>query len=138
SIIRHSKIPVIMVPDTAKNYHIKNIGLAIDASGSSIPKDKIKLITSALEATLHIVHVETEKNSETFHSPITELNSITIIKDDDFAHGIESFVNEKKIDMMIILPHKHSLVEKIFFKTHTKELIQEISIPVMSIPEGSY
>ena len=136
SIIKHSKIPVIVVPDTVKNYEVKNIGLAIDSSGSAIPQDKIQLLTSALNAALHIVHIEPEKNpNEDFHSPIPDCSSVTIIKDDEFVHGIETFVKEKQIDLIIILPHKHSLVEKIFFKTHMKELLEEISIPLMSIPE---
>jgi nucleotide-binding universal stress UspA family protein len=138
SIIKHSKTSVIVIPDTAKNYNIKNIGLAVDTSGSSIPQDKIKQLSSTLNAALHIVHVETDKNSnQDFHSPIPDIGSTTIIRDDNFVHGIESFVNEKQIDLIIILPHKHSLVEKIFFKTHTKELMEEITIPVMTIPDES-
>jgi len=136
SIIKHCKTPVIVVPDSINNYQVKNIGLALDSSDSSIPQNKIKQLTSALNAALHIVHIESGKNvHEDFISPIQETSSVTIIKDDEFVHGIESFVNEKQIDLIIILPHKHSLVEKIFFKTHTKELMEEITIPVMTIPE---
>ena len=139
SIIRHSKTQVIVVPDTVKNYQLKNIGLAVDSSGSAIPEDKIKQFTSALNAALHIVHVDQKKNSnEDFNTAVRDNRSVTIIKDDEFVHGIQSFVNEKQIDMIILLPHKHSLVEKIFFKTHTKELMEEISIPVMTIPEENY
>ena len=137
SIIRHSKTPVIVVPDTGKNYKFENIGLAVDSLETSVPQDKIKMLTSTLNAALHLVHVQTEKNSgENFHSHMQENNSLTIIKDDEFVHGIESFVNEKQIDMLIIIPHKHSLVEKIFFKTHTKELMEKMSIPIMCIPES--
>jgi nucleotide-binding universal stress UspA family protein len=137
SIIRHSKTPVIVVPDTSKNYKFENIGLAVDSLETSAPQDKIKIFTSSLNAALHLVHVQTQRNSiENFHSPMQENNSLTIIKDDEFVHGIESFVNEKQIDMLIIIPHKHSLVEKIFFKPHTKELMEKMSIPIMCIPEA--
>ena len=138
SIIKHCKTPVIVVPENIKNYDVKNIGLALDLSGSSIPQEKIKHFATKLNAALHIVHVETEKNSnKDFLSPIPDITSATIINDDEFVHGIESFVNEKQIDLIIILPHKHSVIEKIFFKTHTKELMQEITIPLMTIPDES-
>lgn len=137
SIIRHTETPVIVVPETIKNYDIKNIGLAIDSAGSSIPEDKIKLLTSSFNAVLYFVHVQTDKSpNKNFNSPIPDNSSVTIIKDDEFVHGIETFVNEKQIDLLIIFPHKHSLIEKIFFKTHTKELMEKMIIPIMCIPEN--
>ena len=58
------------------------------------------------------------------------------IRNEEFVHGIERYVKSNNIDLLIILPHKHSVIERLFFKTHTTELIQKIQIPILCIPEN--
>jgi hypothetical protein len=36
---------------------------------------------------------------------------------------------------MIILPHHHSFMERLLYKTHTAELIQKLPIPVLTMPQ---
>jgi nucleotide-binding universal stress UspA family protein len=136
SIIRHSSVPVIIVPDTAVEHRLKNIAVAIDFLDHSIPQQKVKSFADEVQAQLHVVHVKTGKTEEEKNPLISELSSeCTIIRDDEFVHGIETYIRENQIDMIIIIPHKHSLVERMFFKTHTKELMEKITIPVMCVPE---
>jgi nucleotide-binding universal stress UspA family protein len=135
-IIRHTTIPIIVVPDTVKNYALKNIALAIDGQ-HPLPQEKIRTLVSAMQAQLHVIHVKTDKNET---PQFTELirglsNNCVTIQDDEFVHGIENYVRENGVDMILILPHKHSLMERLFFKTHTKELMEKISIPLMCISD---
>jgi hypothetical protein len=91
----------------------------------------------SVQAELHVIHVKTDKNDkQEFSGAIEGLskNCITI-QDDEFVHGIETYVKENKVDMILIIPHKHSLMERLFFKTHTKELMEKISIPLMCISD---
>lgn len=137
SIIRHSKYPVIVVPDTSQNTPIKNIALAIDNLGESLPATRIKTIVDELKAQLHIIHVQEAKTESQDLSDIAaELNSTcTTIRDDEFVHGIELYVQQHNIDLLMIFPHKHNLIERLFFRTHTSELHKKISIPIMSFNE---
>jgi nucleotide-binding universal stress UspA family protein len=137
SIIRHTKFPVIVVPERSHNQQIKNAALAIDAS-AGIPVPKIKSIVSELKIQLHLIHVQQEKSASLdLRNLVTELNSIyTIIYDHEFVHGIESYVHENNIDLLIILPRKHNLIERLFLRTHTPELLKKASIPIMCINES--
>lgn len=137
AIIRHTKYPVLVVPGSSNIHTIKNAALAIDHAETMLPTQKIRSLLDELKAHLHLLHVQTSRTETPSLAAVEkELGvSCTSIHDEEFVHGIESYINQNKIDLLIILPHKHNLIERIFFKTHTAELLNKISIPVMCINE---
>jgi nucleotide-binding universal stress UspA family protein len=138
AVIRHTAYPVIAVPDGFHNYELKNAALAIDASVENVCVQKIKALVTELNIQLHIVHVKQEKSeSLRVDKLVAELNShYSTIYDHEFVHGIESYIQENNIDLLIIIPRKHNLMERLFLKTHTKEVLKKISTPVMCICEN--
>jgi nucleotide-binding universal stress UspA family protein len=139
SVIRNTTYPVIVVPDRFHGYEIKNSALAIDSSVENVCVQKIKTLVAELNTQLHIVHVKQEKSASLqVDKLVSQLNGkYSTIYDHEFVHGIESYIKNNNIDLLIILPHKHNLVERLFLKTHTKELLKKISIPVMCVCENS-
>jgi nucleotide-binding universal stress UspA family protein len=137
SIIRHTIYPVIVVPGYSSAEPIKNTAMAIDASMENFPVQKIRTIVAELQTQLHLIHVSQGKVASPDTSKLcTELKArCQTIYDHEFVHGIETYVKENRIDLLIILPHKHNLIERLFFRTHTKELLDKISIPIMCINE---
>lgn len=134
SVIRHSKVPVVAVPVSAINYQIKNIALAVDTLTSDA-QQKIKTIAEELKTRLQIFHIITGKpGSETLSPQPPDLPFHTIT-DTEFAHGIQTYVQANQIDLLVIFPHKHNLIERLFLKTHTPELLDKLSIPLMCINE---
>jgi nucleotide-binding universal stress UspA family protein len=138
SIIRHTSYPVIAVPDSwKKEEEAKIAALAIDESVEKLEIQKIRSIVQELKIQLRIIHVKQEKSASLpVKNLVTELNSnYETIYDHEFVHGIDSYVKQNDIDLLIIHPHKHNIVERMFFRTHTKELLKKISIPIMCINE---
>jgi nucleotide-binding universal stress UspA family protein len=137
SIIRHMTFPVISVPDSVTTFQLNNVALAVDGSDIGTKEPGIKNFVQQTAAQLHVIHVQ-EKEKET-PVQLTILNEVTpvhqTIRSDEVDRGINSYIQTNAIDLLMILPHKHSLMERIFFKTHTKELIEKIRIPIMCIPE---
>ncbi|MGZ3844922.1 MAG: universal stress protein [Flavisolibacter sp.] len=138
SIIRNITHPVIVVPDRSRDFHMENAALAIDSDVENVCVQKIKSLVKDLKIRLHLVHVRPEKSAYLQASNlVAELNSrCSNVYDHEFVHGIESYIKENNIDLLIIMPHKHNLVERLFVKTHTKELLRKISIPIMCICEN--
>jgi nucleotide-binding universal stress UspA family protein len=138
SIIRHTAHPVIVVPDRSTLNEPRNAVLAVDASVEKLSIEKIKVLANLLKIRLHVIHVKSEKTATlNLGDVLTELSAdYTTIYDHEFVHGVESYINGNNIDLLIILPHKHNLVERLFFKTHTKELLNKIAIPIMCIGEN--
>jgi nucleotide-binding universal stress UspA family protein len=137
SIVRHLAYPVIVVPDGSHAGQIQNTALAVDASFENISVKKIKTIVEELQTRLHIVHVKQEKSASLDVSNLASELKTTCktIYDHEFVHGIETYIRENNIDLLIILPRKHNLLERVFLKTHTPELLKKISIPIMCINE---
>jgi len=134
SIIRHLKFPVISVPDGV-NYQLNHIALAADNGGFTGQEEKIKNFVEETKAKLHIVHVqETGKDTPGLKNILPQLNPVyETVRNEEFVRGIQSYVKTHAIDMLMVLPHKHSLMERLFFKPHTTELIEKLKIPVLTI-----
>ncbi|RYZ26982.1 MAG: universal stress protein [Chitinophagaceae bacterium] len=136
SIIKNCTYPVIAVPEDAVLKTPKRVALAVDLShADEIPVQKITELTQSLKAELHVVHVEQEGETKPEQALPDNLRNATYhsFKDEDVAKGLAHFVADKAIDLVIVLPHKHNLYERIFFKGHTKDLIQSIPVPVLCI-----
>jgi nucleotide-binding universal stress UspA family protein len=138
SVIRHTTYPVIVVPDRFHSYGVRNAALAIDASVENVCIQKLKTLVTELNTELHIVHVKQEKSASLQVDKLrAELKSkYSTVYDHEFVHGIESYIQNNNIDLLIILPHRHNLMERLFLRTHTKELLRKISTPIMCICEN--
>lgn len=139
SIIQHASYPVIAVPDNWQKQEAQIAALAIDESVEKLEIQKIRAIVQELKIQLRIIHVKQEKTASLpVKSLVNELNSnCETIYSHEFVHGIESYIRQNNVDLLIIHPHKHNLVERLFFRTHTKELLRKISIPIMCINENA-
>ncbi|HEV7332680.1 MAG TPA: universal stress protein [Flavisolibacter sp.] len=138
SLIKNSSFPVIGVPESSKVGVPQNMVLATDFTNvDDIPTRTITGIAGVLGANLHVVHVE-EKESKYYPEELmqsfTGINaSYHAIKDDDVAEGLKHYVEQNNIDLVLVLPHKHNLYERLFFKGHTKGILHAMPVPVMSL-----
>ena len=136
SIVNKCSRPVIAVPEDAAINKPQRIALAVDfLHADEIPVQMIAALTQSLNAELHVVHVEQKGEAATAQALPEELRKATYhsLNEEDVAKGIAHFVTENNIDLVMVLPHKHNLYERIFFKGHTKELIKSMPVPVLCI-----
>lgn len=138
SLIKNSTFPVIAVPESSHVSVPQNMVLATDfTNAADIPTGTIAGIAGVLGANLHVVHVE-EKESKYYPEELMQafagINaSYHAIKDDDVAEGLKHYVEQNNIDLVLVLPHKHNLYERLFFKGHTKGILHAMPVPVMSL-----
>lgn len=135
SVIRSTSVPVITVPDDTKSFRLKKIALASDGSPLGAAEEKIREFVRKTNAELHIVHVrESGQEGPAIDNILQDLNPVCkTLTSEDFSDAITEFLENNQIDMLLILPHKHSLMERMLFKTHTAELVKKIPYPVMTI-----
>lgn len=141
--IRHLKWPVIAVPK-GKQYGsgIRKIGLASDFREvvESIPFDTIKQFVSAFNAELHILNVDynnrqfkpdTPEQSALLHTALESLKpQYHFIEHPDIEDGINSFAEKNNLDLIIAIPRRHKLLEGLFRKSSTRQLVFESHVPV--------
>jgi nucleotide-binding universal stress UspA family protein len=146
SVIKHLGWPVICVP-TGKEYGvgIKQIGLACDFREvlETTPVSMIKLFVKELKAVLHVLNVAPENNHAKTETPAqvvllqTALEDVSpeyhFIKHKDVEDGINEFAEINNLDMIIAIPKKHKLMEGLFRKSATRQLVFESHVPVMCV-----
>jgi nucleotide-binding universal stress UspA family protein len=146
--IRHLTWPVIVVPP-GKEYGkgIKKIGFACDFDKvvETTPIQFIKSMVKEFGAELHVLNVdyesrhfkpETPEESLMLHTLLEGLNpSYHFINHVDIEDGINEFVEENNIDLLITIPKKHKLLDSLFKHSSTKELVTQSHVPVMCVHE---
>jgi nucleotide-binding universal stress UspA family protein len=145
--IRHVTWPVIAVPPSAKYKGIKKIGFACDFKEvvKSTPAPLIKDFLKNFNAELHVLNVdyenknfkpETPEESLLLHTLFEELNPVYhFIESPVVEEGINVFATSNQLDLLITIPKKHKLLEGLFKKSETKQLIAHSGIPVMCVHE---
>lgn len=138
SLAKNLNYPLIIVPEGAASAPPKNIAFATDLS--PLEETTIKNITELITpftAMLHAVHIQTEDEQPLADEVMQSLKNLNpfyhSIKEDDITEGLQQFIFENKIDMLLLLPHKHSLMERWFTKGHTEDIVHHISIPMLIV-----
>ncbi|MEO8406409.1 MAG: universal stress protein [Chitinophagaceae bacterium] len=138
--------PVIIVPAGASFTNLKNIGLACDLkkTAKTIPVDDIKKLVKEFGATLHVLHVNADadhvygpdviEESTVLQELLQELKPVYhFLNDTEIEEGLTQFAEKHKLDLLIVVPKKHSLLNKLFYKRYTKKIVLHTPVPVMSV-----
>lgn len=145
--IKHLSCPVIVVPPGKKYSSIKKIGFACDFRQvvNTTPTRFIKDFVKEFNAELHVLNVnfknsrfnnETPEQSLLLHTMLEDLNpKYEFIEDENIEVGIEKFAKLNSLDLIITIPKKHKLLEGLFRKSHTKELLFHSHLPIMCVHE---
>lgn len=138
--------PLLIVPPGTVYTGIRKIGLAYDYTNpDTVPVTEIKDLIQLFNAKLHVVHVSTRapephapagRELDTFKTMLTDLDPVYYsMYRPDIDKGIAEFARELHPDLMIVIPHSHSLLGGIFHKSHTKHLLLDAQVPIMAIHE---
>lgn len=145
SVVKNTKVPVIVVPSEARYTSVKNVMLTCDYKkvAETTPIQPLKSILDATKAVLHVTNVyENDREiasgktyqQELLRSLLKEYNPrFHFIHNEDFIAGINDFVEANNIDLIITIPKKHGFFEGLFKESHTKKLAFHSHVPLMYI-----
>jgi len=144
--IKHLAYPVIAVPPKAKFHAIKKIGMACDLKkvDANIPFSQLRSLITQFNAELYILHINpngekgytAEKTTETraIQNMLYDLHPhYRFIDSDDIGIALEQFAEANKLDLLITVPKRHNIIDKIFHKSHTKKLVMQTRLPLMAV-----
>lgn len=148
STVRQLRWPVLAVP-IGKEYGkgVRKMGLACDFRNvaETIPVPIIRSFATAFKADLHVLNVdydnlqqneESGKQAALLGTLLEGLNpSFHIIRHKDIEDGINEFAETNNLDMVISIPRKHKLMESLFRKSSTRQLVFDSHVPVLCIHE---
>ena len=142
--VKHLPYSIIAVPAHVQFSSIKKIGLACDFDNvsESIELDEIKSLVNDFNATLFVLNTGKKNEfspelifeSQLLHRMLKPLHpSYYFITSNDNDQGIADFADQHQLDLLIIVPKKHDILEKIFHASHTKQLVLHSQVPVMAL-----
>ena len=146
--IKHLTCPVICVPK-GKEYGsgVRKIGLACDFKevAETTPVAEIKEFVKEFHAQLFVLNVDydnrqvtsdTPEQSALLHTALEEVHpEYHFITHKDIENGINEFAETHNLDLLIAIPKKHKLLDGLFRKSSTKQLVFESHVPVMCVHE---
>ncbi len=142
--MKHLMWPLITVPPEATFSAVKKIGLACDFDKvvDTTPLDEIKMLVNDFNAELHVLNTGKKEifNPEiVFESGVLEEMLAPVkpnyhfISNQNTDEGIMDFAEKNHIDLLVLLPKRHGLLDKLFHKSHTKQLVLHSHVPVMAL-----
>jgi nucleotide-binding universal stress UspA family protein len=145
----HSAVcPVLIIPPQATYKGVKNIMFATDMHNvkQTTPVKALRSVLSTFNAKLHVVNVDSEHYVELTEEYKTERAALVsllegfdpefyFIRIADFLDAVQTFVEDKKIDIIITVPRRHSFLTSLFKPSHTKKLLYHTITPLVALHE---
>ena len=142
--VKNLEWPLITVPPGAKFTALKKIGLACDLNKvvETTPVEEIKLLLNDFKAELHVLNTGKQKTFDPdiiFESGQLQEMLMTVkpqyhfITSENIDEGIIEFADKNTIDLLVVLPKRHRLLDMLFHKSHTKNLVLHSHVPVMAL-----
>ncbi|HEY0679458.1 MAG TPA: universal stress protein [Chitinophagaceae bacterium] len=147
SVIKKLRKPILVVPQDSTYREIKQVTYATDFSYtvSFHVYDPLISILNLFNAYLHIVHVQKgrdELNSQEIAGEIqldpvfsSIQHEFHIVKDTEVKHGIKSYLEEHQTDLLVMVTHEHSFLERLFGRSHTKAMVYDTHIPLLVLKD---
>jgi nucleotide-binding universal stress UspA family protein len=145
TVIRNLTCPVIAVPAGSVVTDIRNIVLALDHS-TPVPKLGAMLELARLfRAKIHVLSVG--ENRETvrtggLHEGVkleqqlkNVPHSYSFFEHNDIEEGIKNYARQHKADLIVMIPRKHGLFERLFKGSITRDMAYHTEIPLLTIAQ---
>ena len=144
-VARQSSVPVIIVPSKNQFKGVRKVVLISDFIDikNTVPTAQIKKVLDETNASLIVLHI-IKHNEIVFDSSSEEHKLFNEIFDgynprffsletQVFADGVNEFIELNEVDLVIVIPKKHNLIESLFIKSHTKELAFHSHCPLLIV-----
>jgi len=150
-IMKKSKIPVLVVPENAEYTTPSAIVLATetDVPPESDPHvvDSLREIGERFHSRIYLTRIFKNKMEEAFewinrpHKLIRLMGTLdpeyqVIEAKKDISTAINDFISNNKINMVAMLPRKHSVIERWFIKSKTRSMAFVTTVPLLILPEN--
>lgn len=140
--------PVLVVPPYAKFKKIRNVLIASEMKSveESAALSTVKEVLEEYKPDLHILNVDSshyisltedfKRERDKMEELLKDFNpQFYFMRLFDFHESVNMFAKDKNIDMIIIAPKHHSFFTKLFKVQHTKALIYQSEVPVLTVQD---
>jgi nucleotide-binding universal stress UspA family protein len=146
SLTRHSTIPLIVVPENARFKAPEAIALASDIDEQTDLRilDPLQELGLKFNSNMYVLRVIEKGMNEVFEMLLhpgmlkwylKKLHpSFRFLNDNNTGHAINEFVKKHNVDVVAMIAQEHNIFERIFLKSHIKEMMFQTDIPLIILP----
>lgn len=143
--LRDLTVPVLTIPPDVTFRPLQDVAFACNLKNinPNTPFDRLKSIIELTKAKLHIVYVTSHEikpgskeaeNEAIVHAKLKDIEPVYhILLESQVVGAIGRFVEDKKIQLLLVMPMRHGIWENLFYKSHTKELARLNRLPIMAL-----
>lgn len=148
-VIAQSKIPVLTIPETTQLSQLKKICLASDGKlfQNAEVVNQMRALRKILNVEMEIINVVTSKNRDNLKevnenlAQLAELLSIDEGKivqkeGETFMEVVDQCIAQSGAEMLLMVPRKHSFVEKFMNISESKSVAHSIKIPLWTFHDA--
>ncbi|MES2849539.1 MAG: universal stress protein [Bacteroidota bacterium] len=143
--IHELKYPVLVVPPKASFTPVLKIGFACDYKKieETTPVDLLRKIVKDFDADLYMLNVD--HNDEHVDDEVMDGSIVAkgLFKDmnpvydsidsESVTEGLNKYADEKGLDWIMVIPKKHTTLQKLFHRSHSKDLLYHTHLPVLCV-----
>jgi nucleotide-binding universal stress UspA family protein len=145
--IRRSKVPVLVIHEGVLYTPIKHVILASDFDEASNVSSYNFLfdILEKSSATLEVLHVQPKGKVmvgadvpgkiQLGHLLSNRTFMYEEVEEDDVDKGIQRFVESHPADLLVMVEHRHSLLERLFGTIHTWSMSTVVKVPFLVLED---
>jgi nucleotide-binding universal stress UspA family protein len=145
--LRKAKTPVLVIPENVIYRTPKQIVLACDYDPRTDAHtlDALKKLMKAFDPKIYVVNVKQKSEPVTkekttgsqLEAELADMQHTYFFpENEDPVEGINDFVEEKKADIIAIIPHHHNLFEQLFHKSISKRMAFRTHVPLLALPDN--
>ncbi len=143
--LKELNYPVLAVPAAATYHGIDKVCFAFanEHSGIDAALTQLRDMVNLFGAALHVLNVRTDDYNPADDADIDatakqilfSINPVyqIIPAQPDVDQAITAFTTTHGIDLLALIPHKHSFFQGLFHKGHTKAIAHHSHIPILAI-----
>ncbi|HXC05658.1 MAG TPA: universal stress protein, partial [Bacteroidia bacterium] len=144
-VIHEVQVPLLIIPEEAEFKGITNLALAYDYHGD-LPAPtlaKLKEFINLFKATLQVVHIGPPNQKAHLEEAVSGIgledalaginHTLHFPENKDVIEGLRDFEEKYKPDMLVMIPRKHSLLERIFHSSVSKRMAFHTHIPILAL-----
>lgn len=142
-MIRKSDRPLLLIPEEARFRPLKHIVLAIDFTEmiSSDGMQALFALVKQFDAAVSVLHVEQIGKEMKVEEVAEKLQMGRVLSGIDYQYepigannveeGILNFIDSHPADLLVMIAHHHSVLERLFNPIHTAAISTDVKLPLL-------
>lgn len=147
SVIQKSRVPVLAVPKGVDFNQFATIVFAIDlrklnaTTNLRFLSDVVQIFKANLQV-LHVYRNETQQNTFDTTPPLQHLvdqfehipYTVNFDVQENVAAAIQQFIRAKRADLLVLIPQKHTILDRLLDKSITGKITARPLVPLLALP----